>query len=203
MTCRAACSADLVANFKFHCGISDGINYFNTSLANFECKNSSAFSASSSARAVLGASLAVGVALIIFVAVVILFWRRRRMQSSSLIQRQLNAFSMDSARSKFFKEYGASLKEKDLFDASFAKLQLLRSKLHLGRELGRNRNSWVRQAFRLTDQHAVAVIANIDSDMQSQADLLCEALILHRFRHENVLSLVHVCRYFSSFVLIL
>ncbi len=105
----------------------------------------------------------------------------------------------DGARALFYREYGHSITDRKAFEFSFGQTHLSRKAIKLGRELSRDDTAKkvlylgsLKSGARSTTQE-VTVRVQHSSDLQQQSAMLKEAMVLHRFRHDNILALLHAC----------
>jgi hypothetical protein len=146
--------------------------------------------------AAAGLGVAFGVVAIVMAAV--WAWRRRRTSRSKAVNMQLGGLVVEAARTAFLREYGHSVKDHKAFAFSFGQMQLPRKRVQLLRELGQRNNEVVVEGLLLPEKQAVAVRWSQDSDTDRQSAILREAMVLHLFRHDNILALLHVCRFAPS-----
>jgi serine/threonine protein kinase len=144
----------------------------------------------------------VGGGSIIFL-IFFLYWWRRRLSRSSLTNANLQTTVQELARAGFLREYRHNVKNNRDFFMSFGRLQLPYKRVQLERELGRMGSTVVYKALVLPVKQQVAVRCQENKSLESQSLLLCEAMVLHLFRHGNILALLHVCRLFTVFSFVL
>ena len=127
---------------------------------------------------------------------------------------QLSELVLEQAKNQFYREYRHCVRDRQEFEATFAQLQKPHKSVLLQREIARSgaavvrqvgycalRHFWqvtlprfVSQAFLLPGRTVeVAVrLHETASDVDQQSALLREALVLHLFKHDHILALLHV-----------
>jgi hypothetical protein len=136
--------------------------------------------------------------IVVFLAFFV-FWWRRRLSSSNLQLSKLRNMLHDLARVGFSREYRHNINNSRAFALGFEQLQLPHKSVQLGRELARMGSTGVYKALMLPEKRQVAVHCHKNKSLESQSLLLCDAMVLHLFRHENILALLHVCRLLLEF----
>ena len=149
---------------------------------------------SSSASVGVAAGAGAGGAVAVACVVVFLVLRARRGSGASKAGLQLCGLIQDGAKSAFLREYGHSVADHKGFEFSFGQLQLARKRVQLGREIGRTGAEVVYHSTLQPEKRPVVVRCHESNDMDRQSAVLREAMVLHLFRHDNILALLHVCR---------
>jgi hypothetical protein len=143
----------------------------------------------------IGVGLGVGVVLSVLVIMAIFMIRNRRSTHQSISSFGIRTAIFDSARATLSKGYGHGIANAKAFDFSFEQLQLPCKRVQLGREIERTGDSSVYQSVLLPEKRSIAVRCHESSNIDSQSAVLREAMVLHLFRHDNILALLHVCRF--------
>ncbi len=214
-TCVGVCAVDFVASGVFTCRQhSNGNISFAGSSASLTCiptanvsadtsdTDTDTSSANKSKQTSVGpaAAAGLGVAFGVIVIVTAIVWalRRWRASKSKVVNMQMGSLVADAARTAFLREYGHSVKDHKAFDFSFGQLQLPRKRVQLVRELGQRNSEVTVEGLLSPEKQVVAVRWSQDSDTDRQSAILREAMVLHLFRHDNIVALLHVCRFACS-----
>jgi hypothetical protein len=196
VTCSLVCVNNLVLQGHFTC-LSTG---FVNASKNIRCTDGkSIFAApqpsSSSSSVGLAAGAGGGGATVVLCVILFFIFRSRRRSTASKASLQLSSIVSDNAWSNFIREYGHSVTDHRGIKYSFGLLQVSRKHVQLGREIDRNGVSVLFQGLLLPDKRQVAVRCHEYNDIDNQSAVLREAMVLHLFRHDNIVALLHVCRF--------
>ena len=200
---NTSCCSDQNVNSVNDCGHSclTEFSMFNTSSALGSycyCHDTQVFKCYGSCQSKLSVGFITGISAAVVCVVVFmmlfLVFRARRRSRSFKTGISLCELIQTSARTTFRCEYGHSVKDHTGFELSFGQLQLARKRVQLGREVDRTGTYVVHQGCLLPNKQAVNISCHESTDVERQSTVLREAMVLHLFRHDNILALLHVCR---------
>jgi serine/threonine protein kinase len=102
----------------------------------------------------------------------------------------------NNARAAFYREYSHGVTDRRRFEESFSQREVSRRWLTLGKDLTVGNGFAVRMGRLQSSMYTGDVVVRcVDAvgNVDAQTNLLREAMAMHQFRHENLLSLLCLC----------